>query len=309
MEKTILIAIDGSVYSNQSLTYAAAVFRDQPEINVTLMTCIVSSGGVIPEPADRRHSLLPTNPALDKKISVAKRSLKKAEEKLVRLGFDPDRVSSSSHVSGINIAATIQHEVERLLVDAVLVGRRGLDRMSEALLGSVSSGLFKKCHSTPLWIIDGEVKSKNFLVPVDGSLPSLLAIDHLGHILADRTDIKIFLYHCSRFMGKKVTCDAQQFYDRWEKKWCDDHLSGKGCLFNGPRILLADSGIPEENIIVLPESMDLEESHGILRQAKKYDCGTVILGRRGVGMAKGLFGGVSDRMVKSTQDMALWVVG
>ncbi len=309
MEKKILIAVDGSVYSNQSLIYAASLFKNQTEVSFHIMSCILSGGSAIPEPIDRRKSLLPDSPGLGKKQSKVGRYLKKAEEKLQRLGVDAERISTSSHASGINIAATIQHEAEKLLVDGLLVGRRGLDPMSQALLGSVSSGLFKKCHAIPLWIIDGEIQLKDFLVPVDGSLPCMLAIDHLTHILEGRTDIKIHLFHCDRFLGKKVICDPQKFYGRWDDDWCDKYLSGKSCLFHGPSILLRDCGIPEKNIIILPEAMDFEEAHGIIRHARKNGCGTVVLGRRGVGMAKGLFGGVSDRIIKNTQDMALWVVG
>ena len=176
-------------------------------------------------------------------------------------------------------------------------------------MGSVSANLFRKCHSTPLWIIDGEVTSKNFLIPLDGTLHSLMAIDHLGHILSGREDVQIFLFHCSSLFGKKVECRPELFYHKWEKKWCDAHLSGTSCLFQGPLLLLQEAGVPNDKIKILPEAADLEEAHGIIREAKRQGCGTIVMGRRGVGMAKGLFGGVSDRTVKHAQDLALWVVG
>ncbi len=309
MQKEILVAIDGSVYSSQALSYLASLFAKQPDINFRLCTWITASASIMPSSADPKNSLLPVAPGLDKKGETANRYLAKAQEKLIRFGVDSERIHTSVEVSGYNIAATIQQKAGKDLLDAILVGRRGLSGISEMLMGSVSANLFQKCHSTPLWIIDGEVQSKNFLVPVDGSLPSLMAIDHLAHILAGREDIQISLFHCSALFGKKVTCRPEDFYHKWDKEWCDAHLSGTDCLFQGPLLLLREAGIPASQIHILPEATDLEEAHAIIREAKKHDCGTIVMGRRGVGMAKGILGGVSDRTTKHAQDVALWIVG
>jgi nucleotide-binding universal stress UspA family protein len=309
MKKEILIAIDGSVYSNQSLSYISTLFAASTDIHFHLCTWITAGASVMPSIADSRNSLIPSGGARLKKETAAKRYLKKASEKLIRAGIAPERIHSSVQVSGYNIAAAIQQTAEKDLLDSILIGRRGLDGISEMLMGSVSTTLFRRCHNTPLWIIDGEVQSKNFLVPVDGSPYSLMAIDHLCHIFAKREDIRIYLFHCTALFGKKLQCSPELFYQKWDKEWCDTHLSGSGCLFNGPQQLLLDAGIPEQQIKILPEITDLEEAHGIIRQAKKQVCGTIVMGRRGAGMAKGLLGGVSDRAIKRVQDLALWIVG
>ncbi len=309
MQKEILVAVDGSVYSNQSLHYLTTLFDSQEDIHFHLCTWITSTASIMPSVADSKNSLIPSSGTQNKKEATATRYLKKASDKLIHAGIDPERIHTTIEVSGYNIAATIQQTAKRKLVDSILLGRRGLTGISEMLMGSVSATLFKKCHTPPLWIIDGEVQSKKFLVPVDGSPHALMAIDHLGHIFNKRTDIQIFLFHCTRLFGKKVQCDPELFYHAWEKEFCDTHLSGTDCLFHGPCQLLLNSGIPEQQIHILPEKSDLEEAHGIIREARNQECGTIVLGRRGAGIAKGLFGGVSDRAVKNVQDLALWIVG
>lgn len=309
MQKEILVAIDGSIYSDQALSYLANLFTQQPDINFHLCTWVTATASIMPSSADPRNSLIPNAPGLDKKGETAKRYLTRAQEKLIKYGIDKERIQTSIEVSGYNIAPTIQQKAGKDLLDAILVGRRGLNGISEMLMGSVSANLFKKCHSTPLWIIDGEVQSKNFLIPLDGSLPSLMAVDHLAHILSGRADIHISFFHCSALFGKKVACKPEDFYHKWEKEWCDAHLSGTGCLFDGPLTLLKEAGIPAGQIHILPEATDLEEAHGIIREAKREECGTIVMGRRGVGLAKGLFGGVSDRTIKRAQNLALWIVG
>ena len=238
MEKEILVAIDGSVYSGQALSYLATLFASEPDITFHLCTWVTATASIMPSSADPKDSLIPSAPGLERKGETANRYLTKAREKLTRLGIADDRIHTSVEVSGYNIAATIQQKAEKNLLDAILVGRRGLNAIGEMLMGSVSANLFRKCHSTPLWIIDGEVTSKNFLIPLDGTLHSLMAIDHLGHILSGREDVQIFLFHCSSLFGKKVECRPELFYHKWEKKWCDAHLSGTSCLFQGPLLLL-----------------------------------------------------------------------
>lgn len=309
MQKEILVAVDGSVYSNQSLHYLANLFVSQEDIRFHLCTWITATASIMPSTADSRNSLIPTAGTQNKKEATATRYLKKASDRLIRAGIDPERILTSIEVSGYNIAATIQQTAKRKLVDSILVGRRGLHGISEMLMGSVSAALFKKCHTTPLWIIDGEVQSKSFLVPVDGSPNALMAIDHLSHIFSGRDDVQIFLFHCTAFFGKKVACNLELFYDGWGKEFCDTYLTGADCLFNGPCQLLQDAGIPKRQIHILPERSDIEEAHGIIREARNQKCGTIVMGRRGAGIAKGLFGGVSDRAVKNVQDLALWVVG
>ncbi|MEA3470032.1 MAG: universal stress protein [Thermodesulfobacteriota bacterium] len=308
MEKKIIVAIDGSTHSDNSLSYIIKLFAKEQESHFHLTSWITNAATIMPTIADSKNSLIP-NEGQNKKEAVTRRYLNQALRQLQDAGIDSERIETSIELSGAAIADSIQHQAEKELADAIVIGRRGLNGISEMLMGSVSTTLFRNCHSTPLWIIDGEIEYKDFLVPVDGTVFSLLAVDHLAHILKNREDLRISLFHCTALLGKKSTCKPELFYENWDKEWCDTYLSGEDCLFNGPKQLLLEAGIPEVNIQILPEKTDLEEGHGIVREAKIQKCGTVVLGRREAKIAKGFFGGVSDRTIKQAQNMALWIVG
>jgi len=162
MKKEILVAIDGSVYSNQALSYITTLFKDQEDIHFRLCTMVSAATSVMPSVADSKNSLMPDagGGAQAKKETTAKRFLHKASEKLNHAGIAPERIKTSTQISGYNIAGTIQHIAAKDLADSILVGRQGLNAISEMLMGSVSATLFQKCHNTPLWIIDGKVDSK-----------------------------------------------------------------------------------------------------------------------------------------------------
>jgi nucleotide-binding universal stress UspA family protein len=73
-----------------------------------------------------------------KKETTAKRFLHKASEKLNHAGIAPERIKTDIQISGYNIAGAIQHTAARDMMDSILVGRQGLNAISEMLMGSVS---------------------------------------------------------------------------------------------------------------------------------------------------------------------------
>lgn len=306
MKKKILVALDDSINSFLSLEYTAHLFADQNDIEICILHCDTSTGAFV-EPEDPQQSLMPDRP-ISKQALKGSRLLEKAHCKLLDLNIPAERISRVHHKAS-SIASSIQQVAENNLVDSLVIARRGVGFVGELLLGSVSASLFKSCHSIPLWIIDGQIESKKFLVPVDGTPSSLMAIDHLSHIFSGRSDLRFYLFHARNFLAPQPTCRPEDFYDKWGKDWCDTNLSGNGCMFSGPTELLTESGIPKECIVTLPEPKTFEESSAIISSARKNDCGTIVIGRRPATESKGFLGGVAKRTILQTENMAIWVIG
>ena len=55
--------------------------------------------------------------------------------------------------------------------------------------------------------------------------------------------------------------------------------------------------------------MGIDPSRQILRQALIDDFGTIVMGRRGEEVSKGLFRGVSDRVLLMAEEVAIWIIG
>lgn len=312
MKKQILVCIDDSPTSSRALLYVAYLFKACDEVDLILYHGHVGAIAAFPEPEDYLNTLTPDQPA-SQGSDKGDRLLEKARQKLESYGIASKRISTCCQPAS-NIADNIYHFGAKRLVDAIVVARRGVGIVGGLLLGSVSLALFDICRSIPLWIIDGAIQSNRFLVPVDGTPNSLMAIDHLAHIFNGRTDVKFFLFHVRSFLSPPPVCRPETFYDRWGKDWCDTHLSGTGCMFTGPTELLVDGGgIPKECIVALPEPTALEESTAIISSAKKNDCGTIVIGRRPESevksIVKSIFGGVSKRTIYQTENRALWVIG
>ncbi len=295
MNKQILVAVDGSVYSSNSLDYLICLFRNNDMFHIDLIGTVRDSGALHPEKKNREEN--------------TRNYLQDARSRLLRNGFQEGQVTFCVQTSAAAPATTIHNYARRGNYDALLVGRRGVGRMGEIFMGSVSADLIRKCHEVPLWIIDGNVSSTRFLLAAHSSPGSLMAADHLAFILHNRPKTDIYIYHSSAVFGSEPPAPAERFYRRWGEEWCNRHLDLDRHLYQAHTRILVEGGIPEQQIRHIPPQRDFDAGHDLVRQAEKHDCGTVVIGRRGREAVKGLMGGVSDRTTQNAQNLTVWLVG
>jgi nucleotide-binding universal stress UspA family protein len=232
-----------------------------------------------------------------------------ADERLRRNGFSADRISVSLLATPFSPAAAVHQQLLCGSYDSLLIGRRGMGRLGELLLGSVSAELLCRCHETPVWLLDGDVASSRFLLAVHSSLGSLSAADHLAFILSGCPEAEIFIYHSFALFGSAPVAPLKDFEERLGKDWCGKHLDFETCLYQAHTDILLANGMAGQQIRPLPPHRDFEVGHDLLRQAKQHGCGTIVVGRRGPTEAKGLLGGVSDRIIRHAENLAVWIVG
>jgi nucleotide-binding universal stress UspA family protein len=311
MQKKILIAVDGSPYSTNCLRYLGQLFHDLPDIHFHLLSVVpTSSTGSAAKDWLTEAELLNTVSSATRNLLVAqKKYMQQATDTLKRLGIAEEQVHTSVKLSQRSVPHDIIHEARQGKYDALLIGRRGIGKLEEMIMGSVSATILDKCHDVPLWIIDGQVNSCKFLVPVDGTSHSLKAIDHLAFILADNPCAEVTLFYSKALLGSHPVIEPKDFHTLWGEAWCEEHLRRPDSLFHAPKQLLIDGGFPPERIFWLETFMGIDPSRQILRQALIDDFGTIVMGRRGEEVSKGIFRGVSDRVLLMAEEVAIWIIG
>jgi len=310
MERNILVAVDGSVFSFNALHYLGQLFTGLEEIKVHLLYVLPSPpqpiGSEWVEEGDR---LLSLSPALRALLAGAKRFMEEATLQLGRQGMAEGQVSSSVQLARVGVAADIVAEAKKGFYDALLIGRRGVGAIEEMIGGSVSSSAADHCYELPLWVVDGRVNARKFLLPVDTSFNSLKAADHLGFILEGNPYAEVCLLHLSALIGGNTPPDWTSLHAMWGKEWCSQHLGGEEGIFHGPEQILLDHGFSPSRLCRLPGGHCLTPEHSICRQAVLAECGTIVLGRRCPYKKQGLLYGVSDKVLDIASQMAIWVVG
>jgi nucleotide-binding universal stress UspA family protein len=310
MEKRLLVAVDGSTYSNNTIHYLGTLFAQQEEVLLHLLS-IIPCGSLPSEKEwmDERELINSLPPEAQKRMRTMKTYIKTATDKLGRLGLAPERITTEIKLARRSVTDDIIAEARKGLFDSLVIGRRGITKLEELIIGSISESILHKCHDVPIWIIDGRVDSRKFLVPIDGSLSAMMAADHLAHILQGNSQCEITLFHSSAMLSSVSNAEPSDFYEKWGREWCEEHMSRPDSLFHAPKQLLIDSGIPEESIKWLHSSKGIETSRQIIRQALVDDFGTIVIGRRGEDTKKGIFRGVSDRVVLMADRVAIWIIG
>jgi len=309
MERKILVAVDGSVYSRNEIHYLERLFDGLDTVNFHFIRIIsVSSlppGSEWVNELDRMSML---SPEARKKFAASTQFMKDVVSQLTRRGFSAERITTSVRVSRVGVADDLVSEARKGMYDALLVGRRGIGKIGEMVMGSVSGSMLEKCFDIPLWVIDGQVNSRKFFVPVDGTLHCLRAVDHLSYILQDNPHAEITLFHSEAMMAHKDTDPPDVFHEQWGKEWCDEHIDHPDAIFHAPEQILLENGFPAERISRLEKKIGVDPARDIIKQAVKLDEGTIVMGRRGHNDPKGFMGGVSDRVMRSAEKVAVWLV-
>jgi nucleotide-binding universal stress UspA family protein len=310
MEKKLLIAVDGSIYSANTLHYLERLFANLDDIRFHLI-CVVTChpSETAKEWFDELELLNMLSNEEQKRYGAAKRYLKKAIEQLGRNGISPEYITTEVKISTTNPAAEVLKIAREGFFDALVIGRRGVSKLEELILGSVSTSLLSKCHDVPIWIVDGQVDSRKFLVPVDGSHFTLQALDHLCFILQDNPYAEITLFHSKAMFAQKQDLKTGYCNRFLQDGWCDEHKNDEDLHFSAPLQMLKNIGFPSDRVYQHVTRKGVHASRQIVRKALIDDFGTIVMGRRDKEMVKGVFGSVTEKVLAMGVDTAIWIVG
>ena len=312
MEKKLLLAIDGSKNSLMALDYVQQLSQMCPEITLVLFH-------VLPSPPPVYQDSGPLDPVSQKYLHQLKEKHQKAIEEtliktkkdLLKKGWSESQIKILSREQRRGVAHEILFEARQEMVDAVIIGRRGLGKIEEIYLGSVSNKVIQGAKEMPIWIIGGKVKPFKILVAVDGSENSLRAVDHLSFILGTcrGEEIQILLLHVwpglINLSGLMIVPDISSLSyseEKYEKTIAPylDQCEG----------ILRESGLSPDRIQrrICMKCSDIGKA--ILAEADTGHYGTIVLGRRGISKTREFFlGSVSNKIVQEARNKAVWIVG
>lgn len=312
MERKLLVAIGNSGLDTITIDYLIRLFQDRSDISFHLLSVVPLS--VVTESQRLLcdvETVAATKPAAQKKRVAARHHQQGLVTKLLKAGFTEKQISSEVSFSLAGISAVLLQQGQAGLYDALVLAKRDLALLQKMISGSISSELWEKNHSVPLWIINGTPASRDFLLPVDCSQRTLSAADHLGFIMKGDPGIHITLFHSCALLSEEQITPRDQFYEKWGKEWCDEHLKGgeDGHFhFHAAEQILTENGFSPEQIHHDKNESGIEPAQMIVREVKKHSYSTIVMGRR-LAKEKNIFKGVTDRVLANVHDVALWILG
>jgi nucleotide-binding universal stress UspA family protein len=308
MKKNILIAVDDSIQTKQSLQYAAKMFGGSNDVSFTLFHVqpiisqyLLDEARVIPK-ANAALKLLVKDNTIE-----AQGLLEKQKERMVKMGIPGEHIEMITQQRMMGLAKDILEHAHKDPYDAIIVGRRGLSRIQKTFMGSTSAKLLEHSDIVPVWMVDGEVTSQKVLVAVDGSESSYKAIDYLIFMLSENPKINYSLFHVPHDEQDMRAISFKKEYPKLK----DIVTKGSHRLiekfYTEAKGKFEQAEITANRVETITANLNTKVGKMILKEADKGDFGTVVVGRRGVNRAF-FFGSVSRYVTERITDRALCLV-
>ena len=307
--KSICVPIDGSENAKRSLDYLNFMFGYDHPLTVTLLYILPTLPPILVEEQKKNSSASKKLKAVEaKNVEVAEKYLSEAKAVLEEKGFSSNAVKTIHRQKEVGTARDICHFSNKAEVDAVMVSTKGRSRMQAFFMGEVSRNLLEHCPQSPIWLLEPVVKKKNVLVCMDSSENALRAVDHTGFMLSG-TDSSVILFHTKRhlrrFLPKEVIEDAPELEELWK------HAAGEQIapVMKKANEILLKAGLKENQISTKIVDGSRSAADDILKAAKRYDCGTIVMGRRGLtGVKELIMGSVTRKVLEDLNEKAVWIV-
>lgn len=321
-EKGILVAVDISDWAFKVVDYVGRILGRESNMPVTIFHVM----SPLPESFwDIESSPLTTyKPEVMQTWDVAQRKAIEAEmEKLADIltehGVPRDQINVMVQQRQVGTARDIVFEAQKGY-RALVVGRRGASRLKELIIGSIASKVLSRLTAVPLWVVGERTQEKGILIGLDPSEESMRAVKYVASIVGgkDRPDLEIHLIHVVRAL-ELLTVSYDPFFTpderiEWMRRVEQQHMeevrAKMGDVFEEARKVLEDSGIRRKRIQEEIISGAYSRAFTLVEEARKRNCGTIVVGRRGLSkIEEFLLGRVSSKVLQMASDKTVWIVG
>jgi nucleotide-binding universal stress UspA family protein len=308
MEKKILLPVDDSIHSRNTIHYAVKISSAVKNLTYTLYHVQPSISHFLLEEAKTDGlKQLDLNHLAQRNEHASQALLDKCKKSMMDLGVNSGHIQVVTQPRKLGRAKDIIEYAQQGHYDAIVVGRRGISRLQETFSGSITSNLLEHSRIIPVWVIDGQVTSTRIMIAVDGSESSLKAVDHLSFMTAGNADIAITLFHVVPRFSDFCPIEIEEPSDKIGKiliqgnKRCIDHFYALAVQ------RFKEAGFQDSQIHLKMVECMYNIGSAIVEEARAGDFGTVVVGRRGGGNAF-FMGSVSRNVLGKSANCALWVV-
>lgn len=304
----VLIALDGSTQSFNALEYIGWLLSSE--------LCALTLLHILPDAPEAFNDLDVSVTLRSKIVNVglwnvqikdaAEKMMAKASKMLRKAGFPDDTVDIQIRKRKVGIARDIVAESQEGYA-AVVVGRTGLSKIKDILMGSIANKLVHRIHQIPVVVVDGKPSPEHVLIGFDGSESAWKAVDCVCALMPNPSrEVKL----CHVIRSVNLQKDLQDIYDRTqEESWIKRHHKQIRSAFTEADKKLKKSGIAFDRIQHEIVENKISRAVAITKSAREGGFGTIVVGRRGLTVVEAfLMGRVSQKVLAMSKKTAVWVV-
>ncbi|MBF0118390.1 MAG: universal stress protein [Desulfobacterales bacterium] len=307
-EQRILIAIDGSEQAFDAVRYVSYMF---PQEKTKIVLFHVNAE--VPESfLDlRRDALFQSNVIQITAWSLQiKKNIEEFMEKALNIlldaGFPRDSISIKIQGKKIGIARDILKESHEGY-SAIVLGRSGISRLKDIIMGSIANKLLGKTQHIPLAVIGGLPETNKIIIGFDASEGAMKAVHSISSLMASPKR-EIMLCHVIRPLGVHVGIRGL-FNDNEENEWIEKNIKEIEPFFDKAINILVSGGFSRENVHKNILKGKKSRAEAVTRKAEGDGYGTIAVGRRGLTIVEEfVIGRVSTKVLHLADEMAVWVI-
>jgi nucleotide-binding universal stress UspA family protein len=319
MNKTILMAVDGSERCCAATATVGELFKNSPDHGLLLLHCVPQTGGLYP--GEITSPIFETG-GVEASLSGQRRAgrevLDRSARALLDIGFPADRVDLELKLNSVDPARDILEEAEAQKVHAIALGRRGLNKVETILLGSVSSRVAQQSGNRAVWIVDGPVfPTGGVLVAVEG-VPECHALtqyasDSFAELPAMRFTFLNFITPRppSFWDDGHILSDAEKAERRAQvEKWRSERVQEVRDFMDEGREFLLHKGVPADSIHTRIEEASEGVARDLLNDIAQKQYQIVMIGKKSFKKkAPFLIGSHANKLLHNVRQTILCLVG
>lgn len=309
MNKKVLMAVDGSENAQNAMLYAAGLLKRFPECHYTLVHVTpIFPLYLMDQTQSHSHFNEIVKLVMNQHHVRSKAILEASRELLVNMGIKSENIDTISHTRVKGKVKDIIEMGQSLQADAIVAGYRGWDRKKYTVMGSNCAKLIENSAQTPVWIVDGAVRPRRFLVAVDMDDSARRIVDYLARMADCLQDTHITFYHVLHnfFLsdmapGIAGLSDIDELVAQREKQVVET-------FWSQTLEKLTAAGLTSGQLEIKSPARKNEIGRMIVAEAENNEYDTLVLGRTG-GDEAAYFGHLARYVSERLEQRALWIVG
>ena len=309
MQKRLLIAVDGSSHANNALRYAARLLKRYADHHCLIFHARPIIGRSFLEAAkcDPR-----VDGALQQVIEYntlkSHEILEHSKNLLIAQGINESSIDilSQSRIEGL--AKDLIELAHKEKYDAIVAGRKGLARFQEIFMGTTTAKLMEYSGDIPVWIVDGDIHPKRFLIAVNTDSTAAHIIDYLCRMCRDMEDAVLTFYHVVD--NFKVSDVSPSIPEAAEIDTLIENYKNKTLerFWSDITRALTDAGLRTDQLKLKTPHRNAKIGRMIVAETEQHEYDTVVLGRSGSDKIFD-FGNVARYVSERLEALALWMIG
>lgn len=306
-QKKILVLIDGSERSRQTLQYVSQLetFKKFKVVLFHVFSGVPECYWDMERTPQNKHALSQLVAWESQRKKEINGFVQSAREMLVNSGFAENLVEINIQKRKIGVARDILKEAEEGGYTAVVLRRRGVGAIEGIIVGSIANKLFSKLTFCPLLIAGQKPVNKKLLIAIDGSPSSMAAVDFVADNISGN-DYSVGLIHVIRGFGSLVPDNPEFLMPAENVELAHNEMLE---LFSGVKEKLIKSGFDEQHIRQRIITGVYSRAGAIVEEAKAGDYGTIVIGRKGLSRVEEFFmGRVCNKVIHSGREFSVWVI-